>query len=72
MGITSAFFTGRQDILQRLDSFFAPRDTGGRPRREFLLYGMGGVGKTEIALKFSEVVEDDRFVDPRFPRGKCF
>lgn len=52
--MTSYFFTGRQDILDKLDSFFSPRDTGGRPRREFLLYGMGGVGKTEIALKMAD------------------
>ncbi|KAH6845340.1 hypothetical protein B0I37DRAFT_182169 [Chaetomium sp. MPI-CAGE-AT-0009] len=61
MRMTSSFFTGRQDILDRLDSFFAPRNTGGKPRREFLLHGMAGVGKTEVALKFPEVVENDRF-----------
>lgn len=61
LGTTSSFFTGRQDILQRLDSFFSLRETGGKPRREFLLHGMGGVGKTEIALKVSEALHD-RFV----------
>ena len=66
MGMTSSFFTGRQDILQKLDAFFAPRDTGGSPRREFLLHGMGGVGKTEIAFKVSEVHEK-RLVDSRIP-----
>jgi Cdc6-like AAA superfamily ATPase len=60
MGMTSSFFTGRQDILEKLDVFFAPRDTGGSPRREFLLYGMGGVGKSEIAFKVSEVLEKRR------------
>jgi len=58
MGRTSFFFTGRQEILQSLDSYFVPRDSGEKPRREFLLYGMGGVGKTEIALKLSEALED--------------
>jgi chloramphenicol 3-O-phosphotransferase len=58
MGMTSPFFTGRQDILQRLESFFSVRDTAGKPRREFLLHGMGGVGKTEVAMKFSEIHED--------------
>ncbi|KAL2161433.1 hypothetical protein VTH06DRAFT_7994 [Thermothelomyces fergusii] len=58
MGTTSSFFIGREDILERLDSFFAPRNTGGSPRREFLLHGVGGVGKSEIALKFSEMFGD--------------
>ncbi|KAL2135632.1 hypothetical protein VTI74DRAFT_7582 [Chaetomium olivicolor] len=57
MGSTSPFFTGRQDLLKRLESVFSERNTGGKPRREFLLYGMGGVGKTEVALKFSELYE---------------
>jgi tetratricopeptide (TPR) repeat protein len=58
LGDTSRFFTGRQDILERLDACFAVRDTGGKPRREFLLYGMGGVGKTQIALKAADDLED--------------
>lgn len=47
--------------MQKLDAFFAPRNTGGKPRREFLLHGTGGVGKSEVAYKFSEVFEE-RFV----------
>jgi hypothetical protein len=63
VGKTSPFFTGRKDVLERLDSFFALRNTGGKPRREILLHGMGGIGKTEIALKASEVLSH-RFVSP--------
>ena len=48
---SSALFTGREDILQRLKEHFAPRDRG---RKSFLLYGMGGIGKTQICLKFVE------------------
>ncbi|KAH6619706.1 hypothetical protein B0J18DRAFT_482331 [Chaetomium sp. MPI-SDFR-AT-0129] len=56
--LVTSFFTGREDVLQRLDTFFAPRNTGGKPRREFLLHGMGGVGKSEVAHKFSEMFEE--------------
>ncbi len=66
MGSASPYFTGRQDILEKLDSFFPRRETVG-PRREFLLHGMGGVGKTDIALKFSEVFVD-RYVS--FPHHR--
>jgi Cdc6-like AAA superfamily ATPase len=48
------YFTGRSELLNRLSNLFAPRRAGGQ-RREFLLYGMGGVGKSQIATRFSEV-----------------
>ncbi|KAK0729271.1 hypothetical protein B0T21DRAFT_452709 [Apiosordaria backusii] len=57
MGEPSRFFTGREVILNRLDTFFSARDTGGAPRREFLLYGLGGVGKTQIAYKAAQLLE---------------
>ena len=51
---SSALFTGREDVLKRLMDHFAPQGQGGRYRKSFLLYGMGGVGKTQICLKFVE------------------
>ncbi|KAF7318583.1 NB-ARC domain-containing protein [Mycena chlorophos] len=46
----SDFFIGRQDILQQLESYFHP--TSPQKQIVVLLYGLGGVGKTQIALKF--------------------
>ncbi|KAK4201770.1 putative calcium-independent phospholipase A2-gamma [Triangularia verruculosa] len=60
MGIPSNFFIGRDDVLKKIDHIFCERDTGGTPRREFLLWGIGGVGKSEIALKAAEHL-DGRF-----------
>ncbi|KAK4188534.1 hypothetical protein QBC35DRAFT_193056 [Podospora australis] len=57
-GDTTRFFTGREDVLQILDKFFSPRNTGGKPRREFLLYGLGGVGKSQIAFKAADDLEE--------------
>ena len=51
---SSALFTGCEDILERLKDRFGPRDEGDRCRKSFLLYGMGGIGKTQICLKFVE------------------
>ena len=65
LGDLSRFFTARDDILGRLDAYFSPRDTGGKPRREFLLHGLGGVGKTQIALKAADALEK-RHVSTRF------
>jgi Cdc6-like AAA superfamily ATPase len=53
----------RDDILKKLDACFPPRDTRGKPRREFLLYGLGGVGKTQVALKAADNLEE-RYVAP--------
>ena len=53
---SSPLFTGCEDVLKRLMDHFAPQGQGDRCRKSFLLYGMGGVGKTQICLKFVEKV----------------
>ena len=50
---SSRLFTGREDDLGKLRQYFDQRD-GPSPRRQLLLYGIGGGGKTQIALKFVE------------------
>ncbi len=50
----TALFKGRRRILERLSAYFYVRSGGGaQSRREFLLHGMGGSGKSQIALKFA-------------------
>ena len=46
--------TSHEGILERLKDHFAPQVEGDRWRKSFLLYGMGGIGKTQICLKFIE------------------
>ena len=55
---SSALFTGREEILEKLKHHFAPQDQGNTQRKYFLLYGMGGIGKTQICLKFVEEMAD--------------
>ena len=52
---SSLIFTGRQDVLDKLEKIFTHQVTS-RPmlRRSCLLWGMGGIGKTQICLKFIE------------------
>ncbi|KAH6619705.1 hypothetical protein B0J18DRAFT_252058 [Chaetomium sp. MPI-SDFR-AT-0129] len=57
LGQASRFFIAKDSVLQKMDVCFSPRDVKGRPRREFLLFGPSGVGKTQIALKFANQVE---------------
>ncbi|KAF8201977.1 P-loop containing nucleoside triphosphate hydrolase protein [Mycena galopus ATCC 62051] len=47
----SRIFQGRQTILQKMHQFFSQH----RDKQQiFLLHGLGGAGKTQIALKFIE------------------
>ena len=56
---SSPFFTGRKDVLDNLGKLFVPRAKGGlMSRRSCLLWGMGGIGKTQICLKFTEQMSD--------------
>lgn len=53
---SSSHFTGREDYLETLASYFRPRARDDPlSRRELVLYGIGGVGKTQICLKFAEL-----------------
>jgi hypothetical protein len=49
-------FTGRPVYLSRLRLYFSAEATA--QRRQFLLYGIGGAGKTQICLKFAEESSD--------------
>lgn len=52
---SSEFFTGRGNYIEQLKTYFSPRNVlESGTRRSFLLYGLGGEGKTQICLKFLE------------------
>ena len=56
---SSIRFTGRTDVLAKLKEHFTVRNTDKLRRRKFfLLYGMGGIGKTQICLRFIEDMSD--------------
>ncbi|EAQ86966.1 hypothetical protein CHGG_08219 [Chaetomium globosum CBS 148.51] len=52
---TSPTFVGREDLLRTLRSAFFPGDSPTtRPgRKSFVIFGMGGSGKTELCSKFA-------------------
>ena len=45
-------FTGRGVCLERLKDYFVSNAM--KKRKSFLLHGLGGIGKTQICLKFTE------------------
>ncbi|KAJ7714255.1 hypothetical protein B0H16DRAFT_1742734 [Mycena metata] len=53
----SRIFQGRQAILDKMHQFF---DTDSGNQHIYVLYGLGGAGKTQIALKF---IEESSFSD---------
>jgi hypothetical protein len=56
---SSSIFTGRKDILEKLENIFVHRaDPSMMSRCSCLLWGMGGIGKTQICLKFTEEMSD--------------
>ncbi|KAJ7860820.1 acyl transferase/acyl hydrolase/lysophospholipase [Mycena olivaceomarginata] len=59
----SEIFQGRQDILARMEDYFS-KDIG--KRHIYVLHGLGGSGKTQIALKFLEM--KNQHPTPRFVR----
>ena len=54
---SSSRFTGRKDIIAKLKEHFSTTSNI-QGRKYFLLHGMGGVGKTQICLKFIEEMSD--------------
>jgi len=44
-------FIGRKDILDKMRCYF---NSGSAYQRIFVLYGLGGAGKSQLALKFIE------------------
>jgi hypothetical protein len=49
-------FTGRHDILDKLNRYFST-DLG--KRHIFVLHGLGGIGKSQIVLKFIQTCQAD-------------
>ncbi|KAK1636676.1 acyl transferase/acyl hydrolase/lysophospholipase [Colletotrichum phormii] len=53
--IASPQFTGRLDILSKMERHFFERPAGSSPRRHLRIWGVGGVGKTQIVLRFRDL-----------------
>lgn len=60
-------FTGQEVYLEKLRTHFAPLAQSTHQRKTFLLHGKGGVGKTQLVLKYAEE-NADRYEDPHFQK----
>ena len=58
--LPAEYFTGRDEYLGTMeDNFELPKTSVElRRQRRFVLYGTGGMGKTQLALKFLDVYGD--------------
>ena len=59
-------FTGRKDILKRLAHNLDPSisSVALRKQRIFVLYGLGGTGKTQIMAKFVDDLGNQYDINP--------
>lgn len=55
---SSTRFTGRTEVIAKLKDHFISTGDQRRIRKYFLLHGMGGIGKTQICLRFIEEMSD--------------
>ena len=56
---SSPLFIGRKDVLDKLWKIFVhDADSKLMLRHSCLLWGTGGIGKTQICLKFTEEISD--------------
>lgn len=55
---SSTRFTGRTEVIAKLKDHFIGANNQPRTRKYFLLHGMGGIGKTQICLRFIEEMSD--------------
>ena len=52
-------FTGRMEVIAKLKNHFSTNTSDPAEKRKiFLLHGMGGIGKTQICLKFVEEMSE--------------
>ena len=54
---SSPLFIGRKNVLDKLGKIFGG-DSKSMSRHFCLLWGTGGIGKTQICLKFAEEISD--------------
>jgi len=55
-----ASFIGRKDILDKMRNYFDSNVAG---QRVFVLYGLGGAGKSQLAFKFIEESKAKRYIN---------
>jgi len=55
-----ASFINRKDILDKIRSYF-DEDVNNACQRIFVLYGLGGAGKSQLAFKFIEESKGKRY-----------
>ncbi|KIJ95578.1 hypothetical protein K443DRAFT_108573, partial [Laccaria amethystina LaAM-08-1] len=51
-------FTGQTEVITKLRSHFSNLNNSVQKRQFFLLYGMGGIGKTQICAKLIDEMSD--------------
>jgi len=51
-GVPVRKFIGRKTQLQQIEHHLQPASTDGSRRKTFVIYGLGGIGKTQLAIEY--------------------
>lgn len=46
-------FSGREDLLEKIHSILEPTQSGKKERRTAVIYGLGGMGKSQISIEYA-------------------
>ena len=58
-----AHFQGRTEIIEQISQYFNSEITPGYNHKILLLYGLGGLGKSQTALAYAESARETHYTD---------
>lgn len=53
------FFSGRSELIDRIIGALSNNNEGATERKQLVITGIGGIGKSELCLKVAEVIREE-------------
>lgn len=55
----NSLFTGRSELIERIQNALRNNDPGTTKKKQLVITGIGGIGKSEVCLKVADLMRDD-------------